>query len=68
MANKIESAIKKLMSKNERGLQKAKKRKVVEAVSDSTLTDEQMIAQEMKRRKIFAAGGAGKRAVIKKRK
>lgn len=57
MPNKIESAIRKLLKKNQSAAEKGqKKRKMLKGVAgpDSTVTDEEALEREMKRREHFA--------------
>lgn len=66
MADKITSAIKKMLGKNEKAAGKAKKKKGIpiegpgRAISDSLVTDEEAIEREMKRRKSFQVGPGAK--------
>lgn len=61
MPDKITSAIKKMLGKNERAAGRAKKKKFIEgpaeAISDSMSTEDELIRKEMKRRKGFAEKG-----------
>lgn len=72
MPNKVESAIKKMLGKNEKALEKGKKKKSLlvegpaKAVTDSMVTDEEAFMNEMKRRKTFGNMGGGAKTLPRK--